>query len=135
MPDFPKILAVAAVVMDENGSILLRRREKDPGKGTWELFAGYVEPGERLKDAVRRRLREKGGITNVSSTEFSGNYYDDPARHPGVPCIPLAFKVKMMNAEVAANETMKWFSPAEVASSELALDNKKIIQDVIGNGL
>jgi mutator protein MutT len=59
-PDRP-ILAVGAVVV-RDGRVLLARRGKAPSYGLWSLPGGAVELGERVKDAVRREIREECGI-------------------------------------------------------------------------
>ena len=128
--NFPQILAVAAIVIDETGNILLRKRTKEPDQGKWEYIAGYVKPGERLEDTVRRKLKEKVGITEVQSIEFTGKYYDDPNRHPGTYCIPLVFIVRVQQNNVTIAPDTRWFSPTEARELEMALDNKQILQDL-----
>lgn len=59
-PDRP-ILAVGAVVV-KDGKVLLARRGEEPGRGLWTLPGGAVHPGEELKAAVARELREECGI-------------------------------------------------------------------------
>ena len=56
------IVAVAAVAINPKGQLLLVRRGKEPGKGTWGIPGGVVELGERLKDAVKRELMEETGV-------------------------------------------------------------------------
>ena len=51
--------AVAALVRDEEGRILLQRRSDD---GCWNLPAGAVDPGESPADAVVREVREETGL-------------------------------------------------------------------------
>ncbi len=123
------ILAVSAIVTNPEGKVLLRKRSKDPDAGTWELIAGYVQPGERLEEAVRRRLREKAGISSADSVEFTGHYYDDPDRHPGQPCIPLTFRVQTSEPGGGEGNEVQWFDPSEIDGLEIALDNRQTIRD------
>ncbi|MFC1886299.1 NUDIX hydrolase [Thermodesulfobacteriota bacterium] len=60
-PDRP-ILAVAAVVFNTQNCVLLVRRGKNPGKGSWGIPGGAVELGEDLESAVKRELMEETGI-------------------------------------------------------------------------
>jgi ADP-ribose pyrophosphatase YjhB (NUDIX family) len=55
-------LAVGAVVVDERGRVLLVRRAKPPGAGTWTLPGGRVEPGESLEAAAVREVHEETGV-------------------------------------------------------------------------
>ena len=57
------IVAVAGVAINPKDQLLLVRRGKDPGKGTWGIPGGVVELGESLEDAVRRELMEETGVT------------------------------------------------------------------------
>lgn len=127
-----RLLAVSAIVVDENGAILLRKRPKEPDMGAWELFAGFVEPGERLEETVRRKLKNKAGIDDIQSITFTGHYYDSPTRHPDQYCIPLLFIAKVNRNDVhvePGDENLRWFAAAEVPSLELALDNKQVLTD------
>jgi 8-oxo-dGTP pyrophosphatase MutT (NUDIX family) len=51
--------AVAALVRDGEGRILLQRRSDN---GRWNLPAGAVDPGESPADAVVREVREETGL-------------------------------------------------------------------------
>jgi 8-oxo-dGTP pyrophosphatase MutT (NUDIX family) len=51
--------AVAALIRDEDGRILLQRRAED---GRWNLPAGAVDPGESPAKAVVREVLEETGL-------------------------------------------------------------------------
>jgi 8-oxo-dGTP diphosphatase len=55
------VVAVGAIVVDK-GAILLVKRDRDPARGEWSLPGGRVEPGESLREALSREVREETGI-------------------------------------------------------------------------
>ncbi|MDW8098608.1 MAG: NUDIX hydrolase [Anaerolineae bacterium] len=60
-PDRP-LVGVGAVVVREDGCVLLVQRRQPPRSGEWSLPGGLVELGERLDEAVQREVREECGI-------------------------------------------------------------------------
>ncbi len=56
--------AVGAVVLRE-GSVLLIRRARPPGLGSWTLPGGRTEPGETSVAALVREIREETGLDVV----------------------------------------------------------------------
>lgn len=61
-PDRP-IVAVSAVVVNQEKKVLIVRRAKSPGKGLWSLPGGAVKLGEKLEDALKREIQEECGIS------------------------------------------------------------------------
>jgi 8-oxo-dGTP pyrophosphatase MutT (NUDIX family) len=61
---------------DDEGdpAILLLRRAVDPGRGEWDLPAGYLDPGESFEVGARREAAEEAGI-DVQLTGLSGAYH------------------------------------------------------------
>ncbi|MDQ2690102.1 MAG: NUDIX hydrolase [Chloroflexota bacterium] len=59
-------------------SILLLRRAVDPGRGAWDLPAGYLDPGESFETAARRETLEEAGI-EVELLDLAGVYHSPPA--------------------------------------------------------
>jgi len=76
--------AVAALISDSQGRLLIAERAQEPKKGTWDLPGGFVDPGESAEEALRREVREETGleITHVrylcsfpNSYEYMGVLY------------------------------------------------------------
>ena len=59
------IPAVALVVIDGKGRILLARRKMEPKKGFWSLPGGFMELGETTEEAGLRELKEETGLSGM----------------------------------------------------------------------
>ncbi len=60
-PEAP-IVAVSALILNEEKKFLAVKRNKAPGKGQWSLPGGAVKLGETIRDAVAREVREETGL-------------------------------------------------------------------------
>jgi len=65
--------AVAGVVVDEQGRMVVLVRGKEPGKGQWDLPGGFVDPGETAEEALRREVREEIGL-EVTALRYLGSW-------------------------------------------------------------
>ena len=65
--------AVAGVIVDGQGRMVVLVRGKDPGKGKWDLPGGFVDPGETAEDALRREVREEIGL-EVTALRYLGSW-------------------------------------------------------------
>jgi len=54
--------AVAGVITDEQGRIVVLVRGKEPGRGKWDLPGGFADPGDTVENALRREVREEIGL-------------------------------------------------------------------------
>lgn len=63
MPEAPApVVAVSGVVLDQSQRVLVVQRDVPPAAGRWTVPGGRVEPGERVREAVRREVREETGL-------------------------------------------------------------------------
>ncbi len=56
---FNAATAVAVILRDSENRVLLTRRAFDPGKGTFDLPGGFVDPLETAENAVDREIQEE----------------------------------------------------------------------------
>ena len=56
------VAAVAALVADADGRLLLTTRGVEPHYGKLDLPGGFIDPGETAEDAVARELDEELGL-------------------------------------------------------------------------
>lgn len=72
----------SAVVLErgsgEDAEVLLLRRAVEPGRGAWDLPAGYLDPGESFEAGARRETAEEAGI-DVTLMALLGVYHSSPA--------------------------------------------------------
>lgn len=59
--------AVAAIIENEQGEILLTRRAFEPHKGYLDLPGGFVDPMESIEEALMREIKEE---LNLEVTEM-----------------------------------------------------------------
>jgi len=66
---------VGALVIDDEGRLLLVRRAGDPHSGTWDVPGGFLEEAEHPLDALRRELLEETGL-EIEPGEYFGAWVD-----------------------------------------------------------
>ncbi|HEY2516366.1 MAG TPA: NUDIX hydrolase [Polyangiaceae bacterium] len=109
--------AAGAVVIREDGRVLLIRRGRPPGAGEWTLPGGKVEPGETPAEAIVRELREETGLAievvaalGVVPLDRGGFSY---AIHEHL-CVPRAGQPETLcPADDAADA--RWVHPSDLA--------------------
>jgi 8-oxo-dGTP diphosphatase len=124
-------LAADGVVV-QDGDVLLLQRDHPPHEGQWVLPGGFVDPGERAREAAEREVREEVGL-DVEATAFVG-LYDDPDRDErgtvsaAYRCRPVADDPSPEAVEEARQ--VAWFDPEELP--ELGFDHADIVGDALG---
>lgn len=73
---FPRI--GVALIIKQNGRVLLGRRHNDPMPGSWQLPGGWLHTGESPEQAVQRQLKGFPGLlAGVSQfVTYTNNVFD-----------------------------------------------------------
>jgi mutator protein MutT len=58
------VVAVGAIVVADDALLMVKRR-RAPAAGQWSIPGGRVEPGEQLRQAVVREVREETGLAVI----------------------------------------------------------------------
>ncbi len=70
-------IVVTGILKDHDLFLIIKRDENDDKfPGAWEFPGGHVEVGERLKEALRRELKEEIGFTEEFNPLIT-HYYDE----------------------------------------------------------
>lgn len=105
--------AVAALVVDEAGRLLLARRAVDPDAGLWDTPGGFLDEGEDPVDGLRRELLEEAGV-EVEIGDFFGMYLDRYGTEPNaVSVLNLVWYASITAGELEAADDVSelaWFA-------------------------
>ena len=122
-------VTAGAVVLDEEGRVLLLRHALRKGSG-WGIPGGFITRGEQPEDAVRREVREETGLA-LEGVELA---FVRTLEH--VRQVEVIFRASMKAAALEGLkknfeiERAQWFAldalPADVGS-----DQRRIIERVL----
>ena len=107
-------VAVAAILANKDGEILLIRRAKNPGLGQLSLPGGFVDPGETGEEAIAREVLEEVSLT-VSNFNYLASFPNEYSYQGVIYPVLDVFFVASTDSFSGAN------AMAEVQSLEIAL--------------
>jgi 8-oxo-dGTP diphosphatase len=121
------ITTVAAIIKNDEGKILLTRRNVEPFKGQWCLPGGHIDKYETVKDAVIREMKEETGL-EIDPKFFS--YSDEIITELDIHAVVILFtgygfgKISIQESEVS---DIGWFALDEANSLSLAFGHNKML--------
>lgn len=140
-PYAPTFVTVDALVI-QSGHLLLVERKAQPGRGLMALPGGFVDPHEKLQDAVIRELREETRI-KVPAPVLKGSIvtsevFDDPYRSARGRTITHAYLIELQGEKLpkvkGGDDAAKafWVAFADVKPEMMFEDHYHIIQAMLG---
>src|SRR5688572_8339564 len=104
----PKV--AAAVLIEQDGRVLLVRRAGEPFRGFWTLPAGFINGGEDPAEAAVRECLEETGL-NVRVTRL----FDIVAgrEHPNGADFVIVYHAEVISGELKADDdadAAEWFA-------------------------
>lgn len=121
--------AVGAVIRDDDGRLLLVRRGHAPQQGRWSVPGGHVEPGETLREAVLREVREETGLEVEVSDELGSVRLPSGA---GAVFDVHDFAATVVGGEARAADDaddVGWFSADDLVGMPLTTDLLAILAE------
>ncbi len=70
---FGPVSAVAGIITDQAGRVLLLVRDRDPGRGLLGIPGGFCDPGETAEEALVREIREEVDL-EATSMRYLGSF-------------------------------------------------------------
>ncbi len=133
-PETP-IPAVGAVVIHQ-GKILLVKRAKDPSRGYWSIPGGAIELGERVREALKREVKEECGIEIevgpvLEVVDSIHRDADGKVRFHYVIIDFLAFPKELEVLPSSDAEEARWFSPEELDDILLPSGTRELLKRAI----
>lgn len=110
------IVCVDCVVVNDKGQYLLVRRDNEPLKGEYWVPGGRLHKGERLAEAVQRKMRQEIGVDVeiIRNLGFFEEFFDKTAENAegGVHTISMVYLVKPQGGTIKLDEQSSdwgWF--------------------------
>lgn len=121
--------AVAAIITNERGDILLAVRGRDPFKGAFDLPGGFVDIGERAEEALIREVKEELNLDVIAYQYLSSfpNIYE----YQGMTYYPLDLgyicKVKSLKPIQALDDVTRFvfISPEAIDSNKIGFESTR----------
>jgi NADH pyrophosphatase NudC (nudix superfamily) len=116
----------SAVILDDDGRVLLARRAADPGARRWDLIGGFIDEGEDPLAALRREVREELSV-EVELGEYLGAY-PDRYGDDGVYTLNFYWAARLTGGDIQVDdselEEVAWFGADELPGpTEFAFAN------------
>lgn len=123
------------IVVSHEGKVLLIHRKEEPAKDKWWVVGGRILKGEKLVDAVKRKVREETGL-NVEIKKRVGTYElifereNSLDARKGTHAIAIVYLVKLLEGQsIKLDETSLNYRWIDNIEEDLDDYIKKVLKD------
>lgn len=133
-PDAP--IVTVGLIVRRNGRVLLVQRGKEPNKGRWSIPGGAVEPGETLRAAAEREVREECSI-ETRAGDVAGVFeviIPEASPHPRYHYVIIDFLAEYVSGELAhASDSAdaRWVNLAELNELDVTEPARQLISNLL----
>ncbi len=128
--------AVAGLIADDIGRLLLTVRAHDPKKGALDLPGGFVDPDETAEDALKREIKEELNLKVEKCSyfqSFPNTYTYDNITYKTLDlafvCTIGSFKDQKLSEEI---QDVLFVEPADIDLNRIGFDS---IRDIVSSYL
>jgi NAD+ diphosphatase len=118
-----------AVLIVQQGQLLLARRGVEPAKGMWDIPGGFIDGGETAEEAAVREMLEETGL-QVKITQYLGSLsdtYGDRAE-PTLNLCFLAAPCRGILSPQSDVAELQWFLPSELPRTMAFAHQYQVLQ-------
>jgi mutator protein MutT len=129
----PPIDVVAGVIRSEDGRILITQRMPDDTLGGyWEFPGGKVDPGEELRAALARELREELGVEAEIGAEVHHIVHAYPDRDVRL----FFYEARIVSGEPQKLEVadLRWVTVTELMDYQFPEADRPLIEQLRAEG-
>lgn len=131
------VTSVVAVIVDEDGRVLLTRRAVAPFLGEWVMPGGKIGLGEPMLSALHREVREEVGI-DVTVGSLVDVFERLAPGHENDHHVILYYRCRPSRRELCPNPAevaeARWVAPDELAGFALPEGTRHILGLVFERG-
>jgi ADP-ribose pyrophosphatase YjhB (NUDIX family) len=120
----PKV--AAAVLVEQDGRVLLVRRNTEPFRGLWTLPAGFIDAGEDPARAAERECLEETGLSVRVKRVLdiiAGQEHERGAD------FVILYEAEVLGGSLSANDdvdAVEWFAPTDLPALAFSATRKAL---------
>jgi 8-oxo-dGTP diphosphatase len=127
------VTSVVAVILDDDGQVLLTRRSVAPFKGEWVMPGGKIDLGEPIAKALQREVMEEVGL-KVEVEDIIDVFEHVTPGEDNYHFIILYYLCRPLSCDISHNQDevaeARWVAQGELAGYQMPEGTRFILEKV-----